>query len=127
MLEINGKFAKWLKSCGISAEKIGVSFTHEIDSLDGMSCNDIVVYMQKLIEVHGEDAVYNEHWFGYEDFTPEVVTYREETDEEHKERILELRRKYDAKVHEERKAVEEQKKKIELKIKELQDQMKGLK
>lgn len=125
MIEINGKFLKWLKATGHNHDKIK-NFTHEyeIDSLNGMSCVEIIEYMKSLISVHGEDTTYGEHWTGYEDFYPIVDVAREETDEEYEERTTSLRKKYDEEVFEKRKAVEDERKKIEAQVKALQEQLK---
>ena len=128
MIEINGKFAKWLKANGYNPDKIK-NITHEyrIDSLNGMSCIEIIKYMESLTSVHGESATYGEHWTGYEDFYPIVEVVREETDETYDERITSLRKKYDKEVFEKRKATEDERKKIEAQVKALQEQLNNLK
>ena len=128
MIEINGKFAKWLKANWHNPDKIkNVAHEYQIDSLNGMSCVEIIEYMKSLISVHGEGATYEEHWTGYENFYPIVEVVREETDEEYEERITSLREKYDKEVFEKRKATEDERKKIEAQVKALQEQLNNLK
>lgn len=128
MVEISGKFAKWLKANNHNPEKIkGITHEYEINSLDGMSCVEIIEYMKDLISVHGKDAVYGEHWTGYEDFYPVVEVQKEETNEDYEERITCLRKKYDREVYEKRKAVEEERKKIEAQVQALRKQLAELK
>lgn len=127
MIEINGKFEKWLKAHGHSVGKIqDVTHTYPIDSLDSKTLGEIVKYMQMLIRVHGEDALYTEHWY-YDQFDPELDVHKEETDEEYEERITSLRKEYDKEVFEKRKAVEDERKKIEAQVKALQEQLNSLK
>lgn len=123
-IEINGKFAKWLKDNNQSPDKIK-NITHEyyIDSLSGMSCVDIIKYMENLIAAYGKDAVYSEHWIGYEDFYPVIIVHKEETDKGYEERIESLRKKYDRELYEKRKAVEDERKKMEDQLKSLQKQL----
>lgn len=128
MIEINGKFAKWLKANRYNPDKIkNVTHEYQIDSLNGMNCVEIIEYMKSLLSVHGEGATYGEHWTGYEDFYPIVEVVREETDEEYEERITSLRKKYDKEVFEKRKATEDERKKIEAQVKALQEQLNNLK
>lgn len=128
MIEINGKFLKWLKADGHNPDKIkNITHEYQIDSLNGMSCVEIVEYMKSLISVHGEGATYGEHWTGYEDFDPIVEVVREETDGDYEERITLLRKKYDKEVFEKRKATEDERKKIEAQVKALQEQLNSLK
>lgn len=128
MIEINGKFLKWLKAKGHNPNKIqDVTHKYPIESLDGLSCIEIIQYMESLVQVHGENAVYNEHWTGYEDFYPEVLVSTEETDEDYEYRVKELRRKYDKEVFDKRKAMEAERKKIEDQVKVLEEQLAKLK
>ena len=128
MVEINGKFAKWLKANGHNPDKIkNIAHEYEIDSLDGMSCVEIVEYMKSLISVHGESATYREHWTEYEYFYPVVTGLLEETDEEYEERIISLRKEYDEEVFEKRKAIEDEREKIEAQVKALQEQLNNMK
>lgn len=128
MIEVNGEFAKWLKAKGYSPVKIkNIAREYQINSLSGMSCVEIIRYMESLISVYGKDATYGEHWTGYEDFYPIVEVAREETDEEYEERITSLRKKYDSEVFEKRKAVEDECKKLEAQVKTLQEQLNTLK
>lgn len=127
MIEVNGKFAKWLKFNGYNPDKIkNITLEDQIDSLDGMSCVEIIRYMESLISVYGKDATYREHWTGYGDSYPVVEVTMEETDEEYEERITSLRKKYDREVFEKRKAIEDERKKLEAQVKNLQEQLNGL-
>ena len=128
MIEVNGKFAKWLKAKGHSPEKTkNIVREYQINSLSDMSCIEIIKYMESLISVYGEDTTYREHWTGYGDFYPIVEVVREETDEAYEERITSLRKKYDHEVFEKRKGVEDECKKLEVQVKTLQEQLNNLK
>ena len=128
MIEINGKFKKWLKEHGHSLSKIpDVKHEYGIESLNGMSCVEIIKYMQLLIGVHGEHAVYGENWVGYEEFEPEVIVYKEETDEEYEERITSLRESYDREVFVKSREYLEECEKYDAQIKALQEKLNNLK
>lgn len=128
MIEINGKFKKWLKEHGHSPDKIkNITHEHEIDSLNGMGCVEIIKYMESLISVHGESATYGEHWIGYEDFCPVVEVSREETGEEYEERITSLRERYDREVFVKSREYTEECEKYDAQIKALQEKLNNLK
>lgn len=127
MIEINGKFEEWLKSHGHSVGKIqDVTHTYPIDSLADKTLGEVVKYMQMLIRVHGEDALYTEHWY-YDQFEPELEVCKEETDKEYDNRITCLRKGYDRAVFTESEEYVKERKEIEAQIKALQEQLNNLK
>ena len=74
--------------------------------------SDVILITQKLMTEYG-DVTYEEHWTGYEDMSPSVVWWEEESDEDYEERIKELHKKFlaerqEAKKQQERDKIEEE-------------------
>ena len=112
-MEISRKFKNWLDRYGQNrSERKYFQKREYIESLSGMSLLEIVEYVGVLKVKYG-DVVYDEHWTGYEDMSPSVVWWEEESDEDYDERIKELHKKFlaerqEVKKQQERGKIEEE-------------------
>ena len=126
-MEISKEFKKWLDSCGKNLSELKSLPKREYISadelFDGRLLSEVIVISKQLLEKYG-DVVYEEHWTGYEDMFPTLLWHEQETEEEYELRISDLYEQFLEERTEEKKC--EQREKLKLEIKALQDKLKEL-
>jgi hypothetical protein len=127
-MEISKDFKEWLSQYGHDySERNTVERREYISStnlFDGKTLSEVILSAKALMAEYG-DVTYEEHWTGYEDMSPSLVWYAEETDEEYSDRIEGLHNTYLKQCAEEKKRKEREK--LEEEMKAIQNKLNALK
>lgn len=104
--------------------------TIKIDWLFNIEFDELIVKLQEIKKEHPEASsiYFNQEFYGYDDGHDEEITiFRMETDEEELQRINEERRETARRKRLDRMRKEVEEKKVNKKIKDLEDEIKRLK